>query len=39
MVTKTLDTLFHETLKDVYYAERKILKALPKMAKGATPRS
>lgn len=35
MVTKTLDTLFHETLKDIYYAERKILKALPKMAKGA----
>jgi ferritin-like metal-binding protein YciE len=35
MVTKTLDNLFHETLKDVYYAERKILKALPKMARGA----
>ncbi|MDQ0996015.1 ferritin-like metal-binding protein YciE [Phyllobacterium ifriqiyense] len=33
---KTLETLFHETLKDIYYAERKILKALPKMAKGAT---
>jgi ferritin-like metal-binding protein YciE len=32
---KTLETLFHETLKDVYYAERKILKALPKMARGA----
>jgi ferritin-like metal-binding protein YciE len=32
---KTLDDLFHDTLKDVYYAERKILKALPKMAKGA----
>jgi ferritin-like metal-binding protein YciE len=32
---KTLETLFHETLKDIYYAERKILKALPKMAKGA----
>ncbi|MGH7005598.1 MAG: ferritin-like domain-containing protein [Alphaproteobacteria bacterium] len=36
MANKTLDTLFHETLKDIYYAERKILKALPKMAKGAT---
>ncbi len=36
MADKTLDTLFHETLKDIYYAERKILKALPKMAKGAT---
>ena len=35
MAEKTLATLFHETLKDVYYAERKILKALPKMAKGA----
>ncbi|MHC1551650.1 YciE/YciF ferroxidase family protein [Phyllobacterium sp. K27] len=33
---KTLEALFHETLKDIYYAERKILKALPKMAKGAT---
>jgi ferritin-like metal-binding protein YciE len=36
MAEKTLETLFHETLKDVYYAERKILKALPKMARGAT---
>jgi len=35
MAEKTLDTLFHDTLKDVYYAERKILKALPKMTKGA----
>ncbi len=35
MADKTLDTLFHDTLKDVYYAERKILKALPKMTKGA----
>ncbi len=25
---KTLDDLFHDTLKDIYYAERKILKAL-----------
>ena len=32
---KTLDTLFHDTLKDIYYAERTILKALPKMARGA----
>lgn len=32
---KKLDDLFHETLKDIYYAERRILKALPKMAKGA----
>jgi ferritin-like metal-binding protein YciE len=32
---KTLDELFHDTLKDIYYAERKILTALPKMAKAA----
>ncbi|MCC6597874.1 MAG: ferritin-like domain-containing protein [Alphaproteobacteria bacterium] len=32
---KTLNTLFYDTLKDVYYAEKKILKALPKMAKAA----
>src|SRR3954452_20687950 len=32
---KTLEDLFYETLKDIYYAERKILKALPKVAKGA----
>ncbi|MBZ9605802.1 YciE/YciF ferroxidase family protein [Phyllobacterium chamaecytisi] len=35
MVEKTLETLFHETLKDMYYAERKILKALPKMERAA----
>ena len=33
--TKTLDDLFHDTLKDIYYAEKKILTALPKMAKAA----
>ncbi|WP_099864755.1 YciE/YciF ferroxidase family protein [Pararhizobium haloflavum] len=32
---KTLDDLFHDTLKDIYYAERKILKALPKMQRAA----
>ena len=32
---KTIEDLFHDTLKDIYYAERKILKALPKMARGA----
>ena len=32
---KPLDDLFHETLKDIYYAEKKILTALPKMAKAA----
>jgi ferritin-like metal-binding protein YciE len=30
---KTLQDLFLENLKDIYYAERKILVALPKMAK------
>jgi ferritin-like metal-binding protein YciE len=32
---KNLEDLFHETLKDIYYAEKKILRALPKMMKGA----
>ena len=36
---KKLDDLFHDTLKDIYYAEKKILSALPKMAKaGPEPR-
>src|SRR4029450_11206847 len=30
---KKLDDLFHDTLKDIYFAEKKILTALPKMAK------
>jgi ferritin-like metal-binding protein YciE len=33
--SKTLEDLFEETLKDIYYAERKILTALPKLAKAA----
>jgi ferritin-like metal-binding protein YciE len=32
---RNLDDLFYDTLKDIYYAERKILKALPKMARAA----
>ena len=32
---KKLEDLFHETLKDIYFAENKILKTLPKMAKAA----
>ena len=32
---KDLHELFHETLKDIYFAEKKILGALPKMAKAA----
>jgi ferritin-like metal-binding protein YciE len=35
MAEKKLEDLFHETLKDIYYAERKILKGLQKMARGA----
>jgi ferritin-like metal-binding protein YciE len=32
---KDLHELFRETLKDIYFAEKKILSALPKMAKAA----
>jgi len=32
---KTLENLFLDGLKDAYYAEKQIMKALPKMAKGA----
>lgn len=33
--TKNLQDLFHDTLKDIYFAEKKIMSALPKMAKAA----
>jgi ferritin-like metal-binding protein YciE len=33
--SKQLDELFHDTLKDIYFAEKKILATLPKMAKAA----
>jgi ferritin-like metal-binding protein YciE len=33
--TKGLEELFHYTLKDIYFAEKKILTTLPKMAKAA----
>jgi ferritin-like metal-binding protein YciE len=33
---ESLEDLFVETVKDIYYAEKRILKALPKMAKKAT---
>jgi ferritin-like metal-binding protein YciE len=33
--SKTLNDLFLDTLKDIYYAEKQILKALPKMARAA----
>ena len=32
---KKLDELFHDTLKDIYFAEKKILSTLPKMVKAA----
>jgi ferritin-like metal-binding protein YciE len=35
MATKTLSDLMLTFMQDVYYAERQILKALPKMAKAA----
>lgn len=35
MAEKNLDDLFLNTLKDIYYAERKILTELPKMASAA----
>jgi len=35
MAEKTLDDLFFDTLKDIYFAEKQILKALPKMARAA----
>lgn len=35
MKSPTLETLFHDTLRDIYYAERKILKTLPKMTRAA----
>ena len=34
--TNTLEDLFSETLKDIYFAEKQILRALPKMAKEAS---
>lgn len=35
MAEKNLEDLFLETLKDIYYAEKQILKALPKMARAS----
>ena len=32
---KNLQELFHETLKDIYFAEKKILSVLPEMANAA----
>ncbi len=33
---ETLESLFIDELKDIYYAEKQIVKALPKMAKAAS---
>jgi len=35
MTEKDLNALFLDTLKDIYYAEKQIYKALPKLAKAA----
>jgi len=35
MAEKNLSDLFYDTLKDIYFAERQILKTLPKLAKAA----
>jgi len=35
MMIDTVEKLFHEELKDIYDAEHKLIKALPKMAKAA----
>ena len=32
---KDLSDLFYDTLKDIYFAEKQVLRALPKMAKAA----
>ncbi len=32
---KQFDELYHDTLKDIYFAEKKIMAALPRMAKAA----
>ena len=32
---KKLEELFHDTLKDIYFAEKRILSTLPKIAKAA----
>ncbi len=36
MTIESLDELFVEELKDLYHAEKQLVKALPKMAKAAT---
>jgi ferritin-like metal-binding protein YciE len=38
MALDSLDALFEDTLRDMYYAEKKLTKILPKMAKKASSR-
>jgi ferritin-like metal-binding protein YciE len=33
---KSMEELFHAQLQDVYFAEKQLLKALPKLAKNST---
>ena len=33
---QSMNELFHALLQDVYYAEKQLLKALPKLAKNST---
>jgi ferritin-like metal-binding protein YciE len=35
MEERLLSDLFHDTLKDIYFAEKQILATLPKMPKAA----
>ena len=35
MADKGLSDLFKDTLRDVYYAEKQVLKSLPKMERAA----
>lgn len=35
MAARTLDTLFHEFLKDIYHVETRTLRTLPRLAEGA----
>ena len=36
MALNTLNALFEDTLRDMFYAEKKLVKTLPKMAKSAS---
>ncbi len=36
MTVKSMEELFHAQLQDVYYAEKQLIKALPKLAKNST---